>query len=155
MLLIATGWEWVTIMSNPKMVLSIAIGKHEDKKDELESKMCELVEKVFTTRTLLHFAHLSTKSYAAHKALGEMYDSIVDAVDEIAEVYISKFGELKGLECCEAKIPQDIITYIEDESKWIDDNRMFISKSYKPVENLIDGLLANYGRAIYKLKNLK
>ena len=142
-------------MASPMMVLKIAVGKGQnDTKDELESKMCELVEKVFTTRTLLHFAHLSTKSYAAHKALGEMYDEIVDTVDEIAEVYMGKFGQLKDLECDGAKVPSDIVKYIKDESAWVDDNRMFISKGYKPVDNLIDGLLAEYSRTIYKLENL-
>ena len=143
-------------MANPLLTLKIAIGKKSDaKSDELEEKMCELVEKVFTTRTLLHFAHLSTKSYAAHKALGEMYDAIVDTVDEIAEVYMGKFGLLSDLECDCASVPSDIIKYIKDEAQWVDDNRMYISKGYKPVDNLIDGLLADYSRTIYKLENLK
>ena len=140
-------------MANPKTILTIAIGK-VDTKDELEEKMCELVERVFLTRNLLHFAHLSTKSFAAHKALGEMYDSIIEHVDNIAEVYMGKFGLLKNLECDCAKVPSDIITYIKDEAQWVDDNRMFICKGYKPVDNLIDGLLAEYSRTIYKLENL-
>lgn len=143
-------------MANPKMILQIAIGKSDSKeKDELESKMCELVEKVFTTRTLLHFAHLTTKSYAAHKALGEMYDAIVEEVDGIAEVYCGKFGLLSGLECDCAKVPDDIVTHIKEEMNWVDDNRSFISKGFKPVDNMIDGLLAEYSRTIYKLENLK
>lgn len=140
-------------MANPKMVIQIALGKASS--DERESLMCELVEKVFTTRTLLHFAHLTTKSYASHKALGEMYDAIVDTVDEIAEVYMGKFGLLKDLECECAKVPSDIIKHIKDESDWVDENRILISKGYKPVDNLIDGLLAEYSRTIYKLENLK
>jgi phage-related minor tail protein len=141
-------------MANPKMVLSIAIGKKESKEDELESKMCELVEKAFTTRNLLHFAHLSTKSYASHVALGDMYDSIIDKIDDIAEVYQGKFGLLSNLEQCEAKIPSDITKYVKDEADWIDDNRMFISKGYKPVDNMLDDLLALYNKTIYKLENL-
>jgi phage-related minor tail protein len=141
-------------MASPKSILTIAIGTSKQKEDEVESCMSELVEKAFTTRNLLHYAHLSTKSYAAHKALGEMYEEIIDKVDSIAEVYQGKFGLLDGLEQCEAKIPTDITKYVEDEAKWIDDNRVFISKGYKPIDNMIDDLLALYQQTLYKLKNL-
>jgi hypothetical protein len=139
-------------MANPKLIIKLALATKEDEK---ESMMAELVEKVFTTRTLLHFAHLSTKSYASHKALGEMYDDIIDKVDEIAEVYMGKFGLLSGLECDAAQVPSDIVKHIKDEAAWVDDNRTFISMGYKPVDNLIDGLLASYSRTTYKLENLK
>ena len=140
-------------MASPKSILTIVIGKSKED-NEVESKMCELVEKAFTTRNLLHFAHLSTKSYAAHKALGAMYEDIVDKVDSIAEVYQGKFGLLSGLEQCEAEVPADIVKYVEDEAAWLDDNRVFISKGYKPIDNMIDDLLALYQSTLYKLKNL-
>lgn len=141
-------------MASPKSILTIAIGKMVAPIEEKESMMSDLVEKVFTTRTLLHFAHLSTKSYAAHKALGEMYDAIVDQTDEIAEVYMGKFGLLKGLECECAKVPSDIVAHVKEESSWIENNRNQIANGYKPVDNLIDGLLATYSQTLYKLQNL-
>jgi len=125
-----------------------------EKKDEMECMMSELVEKAFTTRNLLHYAHLSTKSYAAHKALGEMYEEIIDKVDSIAETFQGKFGLLSGLEQCEAKVPADIVKHVEDESQWIDDNRVYISKGCKPIDNMLDELLSLYLSTIYKLKNL-
>lgn len=135
---------------NPTDVLRKAIGQKKAKEP-----ICELVERVFTTRNLLHFAHLSTQSYAAHNALGELYDSIVDTVDEIAEVYMGKFGLLKGLKCVACDQPADIIRHIQDEAQWVEDNRSNISKGYTPIENLIDTLIGNYSRTVYKLQNLK
>jgi DNA-binding ferritin-like protein len=140
-------------MANPKSVLTAAIGT-KPKEDEVESKMCDLIEKAFTTRNLLHYAHLSTKSYAAHQALGTMYEEIIDKIDSIAEVYQGKFGLLSNLEQCAATIPKDIVKYVEDEANWIDDNRVFISKGYKPIDNMMDDLLALYQQTLYKLKNL-
>jgi hypothetical protein len=140
-------------MASPKSVFTMKVVSIE-KKDEMECMMSELVEKAFTTRNLLHYAHLSTKSYAAHKALGEMYEEIIDKVDSIAEVYQGKFGLLSGLEQCEAKVPTDIVKYVEDEAAWIDTNRVFVSKGYKPIDNMIDDLLALYQQTLYKLKNL-
>lgn len=120
-----------------------------------EAKINELVEKVFTTRNLLHFAHLGTKSYAAHMALGSLYDQIVEDVDEIVEVYQGKFGLLTGLECEAATIPSDITQHVKDEASWIETNRGGISKGYTPVENLLDTLIGHYSQACYKLENLK
>jgi len=140
-------------MASPKSIFK-SVGPTVEKADELESKMCEMVEKAFTTRNLLHFAHLSTKSYAAHKALGEMYEEIIDKIDAICETYQGKFGLITGLEQCEAKVPADIVKYVEDEAAWIDDNRVFVSKGYKPIDNMIDDLLALYQQTLYKLKNL-
>lgn len=67
---------------------------------------------------------------------------------------MGKFGQLKGLECDSCSVPSDIVQYVKDEAAWVDENRTFISKAYKPIENLIDTLLGHYSRTIYKLENL-
>jgi hypothetical protein len=122
--------------------------------DEKEPLINELVEKAFTTRTLLHFAHLSTKSFASHMALGELYDQIVDDVDEIAETYMGKFGSLKDLECDSCGVPSDIIAHVKAEAAWVEANRSEIARGYTPIENLIDTLIGHYSKTIYKLENL-
>lgn len=142
-------------MASPKSILSIMIGpKKEDKESEVECKMAELIEKCFASRTLAHIAHLTTNSFAKHIALNDFYDDIVNEVDDIAENYIGIFGPLKGLKCCCADMPDSIVNYIQAEMEWIDNNRIFISKANKTIENLLDGLLAKYSKVLYKLKQL-
>ena len=62
--------------------------KHEDS----EPAINELIERVFTTRNLVHFAHWNTNSYASHMALGDLYDEIVDEVRAIREAHAEKFN---------------------------------------------------------------
>lgn len=87
-------------------------------------------------------------------ALGDLYDGIIDEVDDIAEVYIGEFGELKDLECNGAKVPNDIIKHLDDEFNWIKVNRSRIANNSSVIENMLDTLSAKYSKALYKLKNL-
>jgi hypothetical protein len=43
----------------------------------------------------LKYLHFQTKSHARHKALGKLYDSLSDLVDEFIEVYMGKYGRVK------------------------------------------------------------
>ena len=114
----------------------------------------ELINRVFTTRNLVHFAHWNTNSYAKHQALGGLYDGIVAKIDEIVEVYQGKFGLLQGLMSGCTAVPQDITAHIEEEAEWMMANRKEIAGECDAVLNLLDELEAGYLTAIYKLKNL-
>ena len=52
----------------------------------------ELILSCFHARTVAHLLHLTTRSYAAHKALNEFYDEIIDLVDSFAEAYQGEYG---------------------------------------------------------------
>lgn len=116
--------------------------------------MKELISRVFNTRNLLHFEHWRTKSFAAHGAVGELYDGIIDEIDNIVEVYQGKHGLLEGLSTTGSAMPDDIIDHVKTEAKWVEDNRSNIAGECPPIENLIDGLSAAYLKTIYKLENL-
>ena len=136
-------------MASPKDILKKAI-----EVEEVEPAINEMVEKVFTTRNLVHFAHWNTKSFASHMALGELYDAVIDEVDDIVEKYQGEFGLLKGLECCDCEQPKDIISQIQSDSDWIKSHRSQIANGSKTIENLVDGLTGTYNKILYKLKNL-
>lgn len=53
-----------------------------------------LVLTLFNARTAAHVMHLVTRSYAAHKALNEFYDGIVDVADRFAEAWQGANGLL-------------------------------------------------------------
>lgn len=59
------------------------------KSDELAA---ELVARCLTARNRAHALHLTTKSYAEHKALEFFYTEIADKADEFAEVYQGATG---------------------------------------------------------------
>jgi hypothetical protein len=148
-------------MATPTQILKSAIKPAKEKEDESpkeeagESPINELVERVFTTRNLVHFAHWSTGSYASHSALGELYDAIVSATDDVVENFQGEFGLLSGLETDCAKLDKDIIEYILEDAQWLRDNQDKIAKGSKAISSLLDILVAAYNRCLYKLKNLK
>jgi len=151
-------------MANPMDMLKKAVkpGKFPKipmvegpKEEAAEPAINEMVEKVFCTRNLVHFAHWNTQSFASHIALNELYEDIVYYVDDPVETYQGEFGLLQGLECCEAAMTTDIIGQIQGDSDWIRANRTKIANGSTVIENLLDGLSGIYSKTLYKLKNLK
>lgn len=148
-------------MADPKSILTIAISRTGGKDKESsaeeagESAIVELVERVFSTRNLVHFAHWNTKSYASHMALGDLYEAIVDATDDIVENYQGEFGLLTNLECEACCLDKDIIEYILEDAQWVRENQDKIARKSKAISALVDILVAAYNKALYKLKNLK
>jgi hypothetical protein len=144
-----------TVMEKLKYGLK-STDKEESKKEESsEPAINELVERVFTTRNLVHFAHWNTDSYAAHMALGDLYEDIVDEVDTLVETYQGEFGLLKNLETECAKLTGDIIPIILEDANWVKTNRNRIANGSTTIENLVDGVMGAYNKTLYKLKNLK
>lgn len=146
-------------MANPKLILKIALGKKDSDKDydgsmKGEEAICELITRAFTTRNLLHFSHWNTKSLATHLAVGDLYDSIIDNIDDIVETYQGKYGLIDDLKCGACDLPSDIVKHVQDEAKWVEENRSKISCNTTAIENLVDNLIASYHKTVYKLKNL-
>lgn len=140
-------------MASPKEIFKGAMISIKPK-EEVEKCICELISKAFATRNLLHFAHWNTKSYAQHAAVGDLYDTIIDDIDEIVECYQGKFGLVGDLYTGEAKLPPDICKHVKEEAAWVEANRMFISKGDSAIGNLLDTLIGHYYKTIYKLENL-
>ena len=147
-------------MANPRLILKLAIGPKKDSDGDKDASpkqepfICELISKVFTTRNLLHFAHWNTRSFASHMALGDLYDSVVDDVDEIVETYQGKYGLIDELYCEKAELPDDICKRVKDEAAWVEKNRTKIAGGDTAIENLIDTLIGHYHKTVYKLENL-
>jgi hypothetical protein len=54
--------------------------------------MKELINQLFAARDAAHILHLKTRSFAAHMALGALYDALVPLADGLAEAYQGKYG---------------------------------------------------------------
>lgn len=54
----------------------------------------EFISNSFAVRTAAHLAHLSSRSYAQHVALGDFYQLLVPLVDKYAEVYTGLEGKI-------------------------------------------------------------
>jgi len=115
--------------------------------------MANFVSTLFHSRTQAHTFHLQTNSFAAHKALNDYYDEIIDIVDNLVESYQGRYGILKGykgmtdvLECDE----NVVVKYFEALCMYVEKNRPLLPQdSY--IQNQIDELIALIESTKYKL----
>jgi hypothetical protein len=114
----------------------------------------DFISRVLAARDAAHREHWRTKSYSAHMALGEFYDQVLDALDEVVETYQGQFG-IVGDFTVQTKKVSDIAGYLRDEVDWIQSVRDVIANDDPAVLNLIDGLCAIYLRCLYRLENLQ
>ena len=113
----------------------------------------ELVARVFTARNLAHLAHWKTKSFSQHMALGDFYDGVIDQLDALVEAYQGQFG-LIGNVSIKAPAKAEIVSFLEEELAWINDNCEEITMENSSLENLLQNITATYQSTLYKLKNL-
>lgn len=57
--------------------------------------MSKYVSLLFQSREKAHMYHLTTKSFAEHKALQAYYEGIVPLADAYAEAYMGKYGRFR------------------------------------------------------------
>lgn len=115
----------------------------------------ELIQKVFCTRNCAHVAHWQTKSYAQHKALGNFYEEVIDALDKLVEAHMGAAGAVvSSFEIPATKPVKNILTHLSDEANWINEHREHIASEIPALENIVDEITAVYLKTIYKLKQL-
>lgn len=114
----------------------------------------ELVALVFATRNAVHLEHWRTKSFAAHTALGELYDSLIDGVDPIVEAHQGVFELIEVDSLPKQPKATDIISRLEEDLVWINKNRKAITSGLPAIDNLLQSLEGSYMHALYKLKRL-
>jgi len=110
---------------------------------------------LFSVRDQAHLAHLRVSgigAYAAHVALGDFYDAILDKTDELIEVYQGMNGIIP------ITIPgsthQEPLTLLRGCREYVEQNRMNVCEC-SHIQNIIDEIVATIDRTIYKLENLK
>jgi hypothetical protein len=115
--------------------------------------MANFVSTLFHSRTQAHTFHLQTNSFAAHKALNEYYDSIIDIIDSLIESYQGRYGILKGYQGMGDVLEYDenvVVKYFEALCMYVEKNRSLLPQdSY--IQNQIDELIALIESTKYKL----
>ena len=117
----------------------------------------ELVSRVFYVRNLAHFAHWRSRgegSYAKHKALGEFYPAVIEAIDPIVEALMALHDMIDSIPV--PKNPSsDILKCLQADVAWIEEHHEDICQGSRAVANLIDTLTGVYLDAIYNLRYLR
>ena len=117
--------------------------------------MGELIMLLFHARTASHVLHLKSRSYAAHVALNEFYDGIVDLADTLAETYQGRHGLIETYPPRYTPF-NDPLELLDHVCSWIEENRYEVcEKTDTHLQNIIDEVVALTERTKYKLRFLK
>jgi hypothetical protein len=140
--------------SKPLFSKPISMGSSMTK-DEDHSGASQYFGYLFSVRDQAHLAHLRVSglgAFAAHMALGEFYDGILDKTDQLIEVYQGMNGIIP------ITIPGSTyvepLTLVKGCREYVKQNRFNVCDC-SHVQNIIDELIALTDRTIYKLENLK
>jgi DNA-binding ferritin-like protein len=127
--------------------------------NSLESQTAACVSELMNATTSFHKLHLKVTgegSYAAHKALNELYDALPDLADNIAEGFQGATEKL--LDCKESSPKilnsvEECLSYIREMSEMI--NGLQKIMPYTEIVNDLDNIKSALNSAKYKLKFLK
>jgi hypothetical protein len=118
-------------------------------------KCADFVGELFLARDVAHSVHLNTRSFSKHSALNTFYDEVIDLADKFAEAYQGRHGLIGPISLLSAKKYGNIIEFLEQSLKDIEDMRYeVVSKTDTPIQNIIDEIVGLYLATLYKLKYL-
>ena len=118
-------------------------------------KCADFVGELFLARDVAHSVHLNTRSYSKHKALRHFYEDVIELADKFAEAYQGRHGLIGPISLMSAKKTTNIIEFLEQSLKDIEDMRYeVVSKTDTPIQNIIDEIVGLYLSTLYKLKFL-
>ena len=105
----------------------------------------------------VHIYHLRAKgpgAYAAHMALGSLYDGLPDLVDSLAESMQGKMGLLNYTYDVSFDNTGSPLSYVRGCLNYVKETRKVICQDTY-VQNQIDGIEELFYSTIYKLENLQ
>jgi len=112
------------------------------------------VSALLHSSTAAHFLHLSTKSYAEHKALGHYYEDILDLADKWAEAYQGHHGLIPLTDYLDDfKVQKDAKAYVRGMLEFAKSMRDELPGD-PDLQNIHDEIVGLIAATLYKLENL-
>jgi len=110
------------------------------------------VAQSLAVRTATHLLHLTTTSYAQHKALQDFYEGLVDLTDRYAEAHMAEAGIVRF-----PAVKPPVGEAVEVLTEYLADVREELAEdgSNKTKETILSEIEELTLSALYKLKNLK
>lgn len=112
----------------------------------------DLIQKLFELQIDAKMYHWQTQSYANHKAVGELYDTIIASTDEMIEVAMGRSGRPKVGPKASVRVrnmtKKDMIDSLQSALKYFDKLNLVNSKE---MGALRDDLLGAVAKTLYLL----
>jgi hypothetical protein len=109
----------------------------------------EVFATLLNSATVAHILHLQTRSYAKHKALEDLYDTLPDLADSLIESYQSKYG-IAEYPAQSVETPTDSLEFVKTLREYVNTNRYAIAKDSE-LQNITDEIVQLLDSTIYKL----
>ncbi len=103
--------------------------------------------------TQAHILHLKTKSYAAHKALGDLYEGLPGLVDTLIESYQGLNGIVEKYPSYAVTSPDDAVQFAESLRSYLTEYRKSVGKESE-LQNVVDEIASLVNSTLYKLNHL-
>lgn len=97
----------------------------------------------------LRLIHWNTTSYAEHKAIGKLYDSLADLTDTLAEAYMGIYGRFGNIPCQHGELP-DATAYVRDMAEMIQAVRIELPNDTQ-LQNIVDEIASAVDSTNYLL----
>ena len=120
-----------------------------------------LFSKLFESREMAHIYHLQVNgemgSHAAHTALGEYYEGVLDLLDQTIETYQGQYGIVDGYDVIDTNTTRtkEKVEYFESLVEFVKHGRKAISLEDTHLHSIIDDIVVLIYRTLYKLKFTK
>lgn len=116
--------------------------------------MNKIIAQLFAARDTAHRLHLKSRSFAAHLALGDLYDSLLSLADTLAEGFQGKYGiqDIPNPEFI--FVDTDNLSFIRQLATWAEQIKSGLNPADSYIDNEWDNVLSAIYKAKYKLENL-
>lgn len=111
------------------------------------TKHAEFLGKLLHSRNVAHLVHLSTTSFAKHKALDTYYNELLDLFDDLVETSFGSIGR-QNIIVPEAKV-EDIDNHLQSLRGYIEGARNIFIGSH--LQNIIDEIVSLIDHTVYLL----
>ena len=107
---------------------------------------------------MAHVYHLQVNgemgSHAAHTALNEYYEGVLDLIDELIEAYQGQYGIVEGYDVIDTSSTKstDKIEYFNILANFTKEGRKAISLEDTHLHSIIDDIIVLIYKTLYKLK---
>ena len=113
----------------------------------------DFIGRLLMSSPIVHMLHLQTDSYAKHKALNSLYDSLPDDIDLVIEEFQGCYGVVPSYDTYVTYTANPVI-FVEDLLKFTKKNRGCMGPS-SSINSSIDIVVTSIASCLYKLKSLK
>jgi DNA-binding ferritin-like protein len=124
-----------------------------------KSEPAKFISKLLESREMAQVYHWTVKgdpgSHAAHTALNEYYDSVINHIDDLVECYQGQYELIEEYDVIDTKETKtkEKIEYFQEVVQFIKDTRYTaILEEDTHLQNIIDEVVALIYKLLYKLK---